>query len=195
MKKFFVSLLIALCGAVSLFADDVADIKSVFEKQYELLVAGDFVGMQAALTPDYISIESHGVFNLTHIKWMYASMDGKHPEEFMLGIFALRNRGACPDAEMEKKLRQSARGPEFKKFYEEHIAKRLPLLKKAAKQAHETHKYIDIRIDGDSARVVSECDILDIVDTGGTVMHQVTVTILRRIDGRWRIAKNACLRY
>ena len=194
MKKFFVTLLVALCGAVSLFADDVADVKAVLDKQAELLLAGDFVGMEAALAPDFVQIESHGIFNLKHVKWMYASMDGKHPEEFMLGSFALRTRGNGPDAEMEKKLRLTARNPGFTKFYEEHVAKRLPLLKKAAEQANKTHKYIDIRIDGDSARVVSECEILDIVDTG-TVMHQVSVTVLRRIDGKWKIAQSAILRY
>ena len=194
MKKFFVTLLVALCGAVSLFADDVADVKAVLDKQAELLLAGDFVGMEAALAPDFVQIESHGIFNLKHVKWMYASMDGKHPEEFMLGSFALRTRGNGPDAEMEKKLRLTARNPGFIKFYEEHVAKRLPLLKKAAEQANKTHKYIDIRIDGDSARVVSECEILDIVDTG-TVMHQVSVTVLRRIDGKWKIAQSAILRY
>lgn len=195
MKRIFAVLLVALCGAVSLFADDVADVKAVSEKQYELFVAGDFVGMAAALAPDFVQIESHGVFNLKHVKWMYASLDGKHPEEFMLGSFALRTRGNGPDAEMEQKLRLSARNPKFIKFYEEHLAKRLPLLKKAAEQANRTCKYIDIRIDGDSARVVSECEILDIVDTGGTVMHQVSVTVLRRIDGKWRIAQTAVLRY
>lgn len=187
--------MVVLCGEVPLFADDVADVKAVLERQYELFAAGDFVGMEAALTPDYITIEPHGIFNLTHIKWMHASMDGKHPEEFMLGNFALRTRGAIPDAEMEKNLRFTARNSEFVKFYEEHVAKRLPLLKKAMEQGHKTVRYIDIRIDGDSARVVSECDIPDIVDSDGAVKHQVTVTILRRIDGKWRIAESAVLRY
>jgi hypothetical protein len=195
MKKFIVTLLVSLCGAVSLFAGDAEDIKALFYRQYELFVAGDFAALEAALTPDFITIESHGVFNLTHIKWAYASMDGKHPEEFMLGNFAVRTRGNGPDAEMEKKLRLRARRPEFVKFYEGLVAKRLPLLKKAAELGHRTNKYIDIRIDGDSARVLSECEILDIVDTGGTVVRQVNVTVLRRIDGKWKIAQSAILRY
>ena len=195
MKKFFVTLLVSLCGAVSLFAGDAEDIKALMDKQYELFIAGDFVGMEAALTPDFISMESHGIFNLTQVKWMHASMDGKHPEEFMLGNFAVRTRGNGPDAEMEKKLRLAARRPEFVKFYEEHVAKRLPLVKKAVEQGYKTNRYIDIRIDGDSARVLSECEILDIVDTGGTVVRQVNVTVLRRIDGKWKIAQSAILRY
>lgn len=195
MKKFLVALMVVLCGAVSLFADDVADVKAVLERQYELFAAGDFIGMEAALTPDYITIEPHGIFNLTHIKWMHVSMDGEHPEEFMLGNFALRTHGAIPNAEMEKKLRQRARNPEFVKFYEELVAKRLPLLKKAAEYGHKTNKDIDIRIDGDSARVVSECDIPDIVDSDGAIKRQVSITILRKIDGKWRIAKSVILRY
>ena len=75
------------------------------------------------------------------------------------------------------------------------VAKRLPLLKNAAEHAYKTRKYIDIRIDGDSARVVSECEIPDIVDSDGAIKRQVSVTILRKIDGKWRIAKNAILRY
>ena len=195
MKKLFASLLVALCGAVSLYAGDAEDIKALLEKQHELFVAGDFVGMEAALTPDYISIEPGGIFNLTHVRWMHASMDGKHPEEFMLAGFAVRTRGNGPDAEMEKKLRLTARNPGFIKFYEEHVAKRLPLLKKLAEQAHKTRKYIDIRIDGDSARGVSECEILDIATGCDTVKRQVNVIILRRIDGKWRVAQSAILRY
>ena len=195
MKKLLVAIFAAVLGVASLFAGDAEDIKAVFAEQRKLFLAGDFVGMEAALTPDYISIEPHGIFNLTHIKWMHTTMDGKHPEEFMLGNFSLRTRGAIPDAEMERKLRIAARNPEFVKFYEELVAKRLPLLKKAMEHGHKTSKYIDIRIDGDSARVVSECEIPDIVDSDGAIKRQVSVTILRRIDGKWRIAKSAILRY
>ena len=195
MKKLFAMIFSAVMGVSSLSAGDVEDVKAVFDRQHELSVAGDFVGVEAALTPDYISIEPHGVFNLTHIKWVHAIMDGKHPEEFMLGNFSVRNRGAIPDAEMERNLRLAARNPEFVKFYEELVAKRLPLLKNAAEHAYKTRKYIDIRIDGDSARVVSECEIPDIVDSDGAIKRQVSVTILRKIDGKWRIAKNAILRY
>jgi len=195
MKKLFAMIFSAVMGVSSLSAVDAEDVKAVLERQYELFVAGDFVGMEAVLTPDYISIEPHGVFNLTHIKWAHATMDGKHPEEFMLGNFSVRTRGAIPDAEMERNLRLAARNREFVKFYEELIAKRLPLLKKAVEHGHKTNKYIDIRIDGDSARVVSECEIPDIVDSDGAVKRQVSVTILRRIEGKWRIAQSAILRY
>ena len=54
MKKFFAALLVALFGAVPLFADDVADVKATFVRELELSKAGDFAGKLALYAPDYM---------------------------------------------------------------------------------------------------------------------------------------------
>ena len=85
MKKFFVSLLVALFGAMPLFADDVADVKAVIVKDCELQAKGDFAEAFALLAPDYRESDPDGMTaNYEQTKWIVLSLDGRHPEEFLL---------------------------------------------------------------------------------------------------------------
>ena len=77
MKKFFVSLLVALCGAMPIFADDVADVKAVIVRDCELQAKGDFAGAFALCAPDYRETGSDGeTSNYEHTKWIALSLDG-----------------------------------------------------------------------------------------------------------------------
>ena len=88
MKKFFAALLVALFGTVSIFADDVADVKLTIVKNLELDANGDFAGSWALYAPDYQETSSDGVtVNYEQLQWMTLALDGKHPVEFVRFLF------------------------------------------------------------------------------------------------------------
>ena len=60
MKKFFAVLLVALFGAVSLFADDVADIKTVIVKDLDFGAEGRFAEVLALRTSDFVKVSKEG---------------------------------------------------------------------------------------------------------------------------------------
>lgn len=193
MKKSFAAFFALVLGVSSLFADEVADVKAVLLRQCELVAAGDFSGAGLSLAPDYVEITPLGVFDRTQIRWAYEAWDGRHPEEYMLTACAQQTKGYGPDAAMEKEARIAAHKPEFIKLYEGQIAEFVPRLKASAALALKTARFIDIKIEGDSARVIYEYDTIDLVD--GKVRHQAAIAVLRRIDGKWLVAQNTCVTY
>ena len=193
MKKFFAAIFAAVLGASALLAGDAEDVKAVLVRQCELTAAGDFAGVAASLAPDYVEMTPLGVFNRTQIRWACEAWDGKHPEEYMLTVCMQQTKGYGPDAAMEKEARIAARKPEFIKFYEKQIAEMVPRLKASAALSLKTARFIDIKIDGDSARVVYEYDALDLAD--GSVRHRTAIAALRRIDGKWLVAQDTCVTY
>ena len=114
MKKFFAVLLVALCGAVPLFADDVADVKATMINSLELAVKGDLAGALALYAPDYLETTSDGkTIDYKQIQRLVLALDGKHPEEFLLIAVSDELNGAEPTAEMMQRLREVANNPEF----------------------------------------------------------------------------------
>ncbi|MBP5530923.1 MAG: hypothetical protein J6Y54_02690 [Lentisphaeria bacterium] len=186
MKKFFAALLVALFGAVPLFADDVADVKAVIVKDLELGVKGDFAGAFALYAPDFQEIDSDGMkFNYEQTKWLVLSLDGKHPEEFLLLYATYENKGAVLQAEATASLRQVARDPEFVKKYEEVTPQIVAAMKAAAALNLKTLEFVSVKVDGDRAVAVTEHDRT--AENTGAIKRKIDTITLRNVDGRWMI--------
>lgn len=182
MKKFLAVLLVALCGAASLFADDVADVKSVFLKECEFAATGDFIATLSLRTPDFVEVNEFGTFDYAQTKWMLLALDGKHPEEFALMLMATETRGRKFSPEMLDLIREKGRDPEFVRRYEMAITDLTAKLKADARHEFKTLKFKSVKVDGDSAVAVIEYDSLI---TG----HRVSVVRLRRENGVWRFCR------
>ena len=189
MKKFFAALLVALFGAVSLFADDVADVKAVIVKDLELGVKGDFAGAFALYAPDFQEIDSDGMkFNYEQTKWLVLSLDGKHPEEFLLLYATYENKGAMLPAEAIASIRQAARDPEFVKKYKEITPQIVAEMKAAAALNLKTLEFVSVKVDGDRAVAVTEYDSKDAKT--GKLNRKVETISLRKADGKWMIYRS-----
>ena len=184
MKKFFVSLLFVLCAAVSLLADDVADVKAVIVKDCELTLKGDFAGALALLAPDFKGTDTDGMtINYEQCKWMSLALDGKHPEEFMLIVSTYENNGAMLSAGQIAQLRQAARTPEFIAQYEEANRGVPAKLKDLAALRLKTLEFVSVKVDGDKAVAVVEYDDMHI--KSGAVTREIDTISLRKVDGVW----------
>ncbi len=180
MKKLFAALLVALCGAVPLFAGDAEEIRALLIKDLELVVNGDFTGTLALRTPDFVETIELGTFTIEHSRWMALSLDGKHPEEFLLLSAAVGNRGALTP-EMMARIREAAHDPRFLREYAEIVPGLLANIKADAALQLKTLKIIGIKVDGDSAIAVVEYD--DKIPEG--IRHRSGTISLRKINGTW----------
>ena len=191
MKKFLAALLVALCGFVSLFADDVADVKAVIVKSAELQSNGDFAGSFELYAPDYQEVSLDGTtLNYEQTKWIVLSLDGKHPEEFLLLLTAYDKKGVMPPAEAIPRIRQAARRPEFIKRYERVNQQIVSGMKSAAALRLKTLEFIRVKVDGDRAVAVVEHDRLD---RKNNAFQRVIVTIsMRKVCGKWMYCKCVC---
>lgn len=182
MKKLFVTLLIVLCGAVSLYADDVADVKAVIVRDCEFAAKGDFHSVIARWTPDYRETSWAGTFGYAQTKRLIISLDGKHPVEYLTTLVMLRN-GAEPTPDMAEKIRQAAQRPEFFERYQDEVKQMADVLKRTAALELKTLKFVNVEVDGDKAtavliyrQAVLDANVCEIVS-------------LRKIDGEWWIAR------
>ena len=180
MKKLFLSLLVALCGVVPLFADDAEEIRALLIKDLELGVNGDFMGTLALRTPDFVETTELGTFSIEHTRWMALSLDGKHPEEFLLLSAAVVNRGALTP-EMMARIREAARDPSFLREYAKIIPELFANIKADAALQLKTLKIIGVKVDGDSAIAVVEYD--DKIPEG--IRHRSGTIYLRKVNGTW----------
>lgn len=184
MKKFLLSLLVALFGAVPIFADDVADVKAVIVRDCELQAKGDFADAFALCAPDYRETGSDGeTLNYEHTKWIVLSLDGKHPEEFLLLLATYDNKGVMPRAEVIPRIRQFAHDPGFIKGYEAVNPQIVSAMKSAAELRLKTLEFISVKVDGDLAAAVVEHDRLD-RKTNARKREIVTIS-LRKVNGTW----------
>ena len=181
MKKFFAVLLVALCGAVSLFAGDAEDVKAVIIRDCELAAKGDFLGAAARWTPDYREISPEGTMNYAQAKRALVAMDGKHPEEFLMTISLMR-RGVEPNSDFAEGARLLAQDREFLEKYQVTAKQMTDMIKASAALELKTLKFVSVETDGGNATAVLTYQHV----TGG--QRQETVT-LRKIDGEWRIAR------
>ena len=190
MKKFLVALLVALCGAVSLFADDVADVKAVIVKNNELNLRNDFLATLALCTPDYQEIVSGEVFTYQQIKWLLTSLDGKHPKEFLLFFVSRRTEDKLPPAELHRKIVESPVPGKLLQMYEQAIRDAVEYNNIEAEAWRKTARFLSVKVDGDEAVAVVEHDSRD--PASGTVRRKCATIFLRRVNGVWLMYK--CVR-
>lgn len=189
MKKFFAVLLVILAGALPLRADDADDVKAVILKEWTLFAKGDFAEALPLLTQDYRG-SFKGKVDYERSKWMFLGMDGKHPEEFYLFVayafkVGLYGGTELTPEEMEKcrtDTRNAMKNPGSVKKYEKDAAEMNARFRKWAENILKTHKFISVKVDGDSAVAEFECKFED----NGGFSESVAVR-LRRENGVWRI--------
>ena len=108
--------LAVMLGASTLFAGDEENAKAVVVKDWQLAAAGKFAECLALRTPDFTEKNDDGpTRNYEQTKWQLTSLDGKHPEEFMLFLMTLN--GAKIQAEMMPQIREKASDPKFVQYY------------------------------------------------------------------------------
>ena len=180
MKKFFLALLVALCGFVSLFADDIADVKAVIIREFELAAKRDFAGVLALRATDFQHITQYGeTYGYDQVKWMLLALDGKHPREYLLfGVF-MRSGGDLPAQELYTKTLS----PELLKTYEKMWPKLAADFADSAKFMLKTLKFVSVTVDGDKAVVVIEYDSKG--EMLWEVYHFIETVCLRKVNGKW----------
>ena len=184
MKKFFVSLLVALCAAVPLFADDVTDVKAVIIRDCEFAAKGNFAAALALRTSDYLCTDSHGAtFNYEQTKWMFQALDGQHPVEFWLYLYSVKHNGVMPPKDQLPRMDRLARTPKYVKLYEKTWPMLAAFAQAVAASELKTIKFIDVKVDGDDASVILEYDSND--PDSGAVLHKSETVSLRRVGGKW----------
>ena len=189
MKKFFAALLIALFGAAPLFADDVADVKATLVNNLKLAVKGDFAGVLAVYTPDYLETTSDGkTIDYKQARRLVLALDGKHPEEFLLIAVSDELNGAEPTAEMMQKLREVANNPEFVKRYQAVLPIVIAKGKEASALQLKTLTFVTVKAEGNEAVAVIEYDSIDA--QSGAIKHKINTVSLRKIDGSWKIYRS-----
>ena len=183
MKKLLLSLLVALCGAVSLFADDAADVKAVIVKDLELDAKGDFTGSFALYAPDYQETDSEGVtMNYEQLRWMTLAFDGKHPVEFLRFCYSAENNGAMPPREELPRIDRLAHTPECLEIYRKVLPDLVAGQKAEAALALKTLEFVSVRVDGNKAVAIVEYDSKD--EKSG-VKRTIEIFSLRKVDGKW----------
>ena len=155
MKKLFVLIFALAVGAVSLCAGDVEDVKECLIKDMALGAQGDFITTLTLRTPDYVEVNEHGTFNYEQSKWAILMLDGRHPEEFVLTVWAISTRGAeaKPSEEQMAKIRELAANREFLKSYHDSIPDLVAAVKADQELQLKTKKFVSVDVDGGSHRV------------------------------------------
>ena len=186
MKKFFALLLVALFGVAPLFADDadaVADVKLTIVKDLEAAAEGNFAGSLVFYAPDYLQTASDGAtLNYEQLKWMTQALDGKHPVEFWLFLYSVKNNGAMPPREELPRMKRLARTPKYVKLYEETLPELIARQKAGAKQTLDTLRFVSVRVDGGKAVAVVEYDCKN--ENGGADRTAETF-YLRKVNAKW----------
>ena len=184
MKKFFAILLVALFGAMPLFADDVADVKAMMVSALELSKAGDFAGKLALYAPDYLETGHNGkTVNYEQTKLLILALDGKHPKECLLVLATTQLKGAEIPAEMMARIDKMARDPEFIKQYEESIPALVAMIKAEADLELKTLKFVSVKVDGGKAVAVVEYDSSN--PASKEIKHKIATVSLRKTNGKW----------
>lgn len=185
MKKLFAALLVVLCGAASLFADDVADVKAVIFKNHELQARHDFAAVPALYSPDYLYVDALGECrDYVMLKLSCAAMDGKHPEEFLQYVEMLKNNCQLPSPETMAQISQMALDPAVVRLYKTTLVKILAYGDKELAAWRRSVKFVRCEVKGDLATVVAEYDGHD--PDSGAAKHKIVTMILRRKNGVWR---------
>ncbi len=186
MKKFFALLLVALFGAMPLFADDVDDVKAVIVKNCKLGVKGDFAGVLAMYAPDFRSINSNGLtFNYEQTKWLILTLDGKHPKEFLLVAATLEKKGVMLSADEVQEIHQAASNPEIVKKYKQILPQLVAEMKAGAALELKTLKFDTVKLYGNQAVLIINYDSKE--DQSGEIKQKTEIIVLRKIGSEWKI--------
>jgi hypothetical protein len=185
MKKFFAAVFAAFLGVSALFADDVADVKAMIVKDCELAAKGDFLGAAERWTTDYQDVHPEFTFSYAQVKRLFLSLDGKHPEEFLITYFIHESRGREPNPREMEEIRAELRNPETAKVYPAMAKQFAEQLKRSAAWELETMKFISVKVDGDRATAVLTYQQ---AMSSKEISMRETLS-LRKIDGEWRIAR------
>ena len=184
MRKFFAALLVALFGAVPLFADDVADVKATVVRELELSKAGDFAGKLALYAPDYLETAPDGMtVNYEQAKLLMQAFDGKHPKSFLLIAAMDHLKGAEIPPDMMARIDEMARNPEFVKQYEMAVPTAVAMLKAESDLQLKTLKFISVKVDGGEAVAVVEYDSKN--PASDEIKHKIATVSLRKTGGKW----------
>ena len=202
MKKLFLSLLVALCGAVSLYADDVAgvadaaeaariakaaeiaEVKAVVAKEFEFGAKGDFAGALDLYALDYRqTTRNGGTYNYVQVGWLFLALDGKHPAEFWLFAWSALRDGAMPSAEEQARMRAMARTPKGRETYEETLPQVIAAVRAEAALGLRTLKFVSVEVDGGRAVAVIEYDSKR---ENGAIKTEIGTIDLRKINGEWK---------
>lgn len=190
MKKFFAALLVILAGAMPLRADDADEVKTVILKEWTLIAKGDFAGALPLFSKDY---RGHGRFNYEQTKKLFLSLDGKHLEEWLFTLTAMYKGGGelSPEEAEECRAvaRQALQDPRAVKKYEAEVSQVSARMKEWAKFTLENHKFVSVKVDGDSAIV----GVVHVAKPGEPPIPSKQLVIrLRRENGVWRICGDEC---
>lgn len=166
-------------------ADAVAEVKAVIVKNYELTAKGDLAGKLALYAPDYRETTPEGrIIDYELAKLLVLSIDGKHPEEFLLlYVVTVQNNGVMPSAEMMPRIREAARSPEFVREYEKLAPAAAERIKKTAASRLKTLEFISVRVDGDHAVAVVEDGEKNWKSE--SERRRIGTISLRKVDGKW----------
>ena len=185
MKKFFAALLVALFGAVPLFADDVADVKAVIVKQWELAAKGEFAGKLKLLAPDYRETDPEGTtLDYGQIRILLLGSTEEHPEEFWLMLYMVKNDFQMPPEDQLTRMKELARTPKYVKLYKKTLPELVAMEKARAAAELKTLKFTSVKVKGNYA---SAAVWYDFTGQNGAIQPQTQLISLRRIDGEWRI--------
>ena len=185
MKKFLIAVLAAVLAAAALPAGDLEDVKALVLKDWQLAAEGKFSECLALRAPDFTDTNDGITADYEQTRWQLVSLDGKHPEEFLLFLATLKFEGAKIPPETMATIREEARKPEFIKHYETACPQFASLIKNEAAFQLKTLKIVDAEVDGDSASVVARYERRE----GKSAVPRLQNLSLRRIDGAWKIGR------
>ena len=179
MKK-TVAMLVMLISAV-LFAGEEENVKAVVVKDWQMAAQGKFAECLALRAPDCTDTNDGQTADYEQIRRQLVSLDGKHPEEFLMVLMTLN--GAKIPPEMMLKIREAAGDPKFIRYYETNCRRLAVQIREDAAFQMKTLKITGAKVDGDSAVVTAEYE-----REGSTTPRLQTIS-LRKIGGTWKISK------
>ena len=176
------AMLVMLISAV-LFAGEEENVKAVVVKDWQLAAQGKFAECLALRAPDCTDTNDGQTADYEQIKWQIISLDGKHPEEFLLFLATMKFQGAKIPAETRAVIREEARKPEFISHYETACSQFASKIRKDAAFQLKTLKITSVKVDGNSAVVTAE------YEREGSTMPRLQTISLRKIEGTWKISR------
>ena len=179
MKK-TVAMLVMLAAAM-LCAGEAENVKAVVVKDWQLAAQGKFAESLALRTPDCTDTNDGRTADYEQIRRQLVSLDGKHPEEFLMVMLTLN--GAKITSEMMLKIREAAGDPKFIRYYETNCRRLAVQMREDAAFQLKKLKITGAKVDGDSAVVTAE------YERKGFAMPRLQTIYLRKIEGRWKISK------
>ena len=187
MKKFLSAIFAAVLGASALFAGDVEDVKFTVTKFNEHASKGEFEQCLTMSTSDFQIVDkAGGIMSREMIELTFLALDGEHFKECMIVAFMQQNGGRKPSPEEITTVDMLANDPDMIKAYKKNAAAVRKYLIATAELEYKTMKFVKVDVSGDNATVVYEHDGKD---KSGKISTETSTTLLRKVDGVWKISK------